>query len=310
MSYGRAIVRVLWLAVMLQTPSPLVGQLPQKPEAPTRSLSESDLQYYKDVPTMVEVPAKNLKSYPDFHKLVIADDPDRLIQILARTGQRVEEFFRTFPNTTCEERIAEERPVHSAFLVARAAEKFHYLLLSHLGGNDATLREFRTDKEGQEVDADPKGPFPRTHGFASTPIHFHPSYQEGERFRYLGRAQINKREADVVVFAQRPENVKIVNEFSAAERTAALLVQGIAWIDSETFQILRMDTFLLAKRPDFGLTALNTSIVFEEVHFQDSPDIAWLPQKVKVDILWRSNHFRNVHEYSDFKLFRSKSAIH
>jgi len=308
MSAGRLTLGMLGVILFLQTPAHLLGQLSHAPEAPTRKLSQSDLQYFENAPTIIDWPAKKVRSLSAFHGLKVQDDPERLGEVLQKVGEKVETFFRTFPNTTSEEVVQES--IFSRTASSGPLQRFHYLMLAQHGGTDLALKEYRTDDQGHEAEVASRGSFFGTQGFASAPLHFHPLYQPGERFRYLGRLRIDNREVDVVAFAQRPDNPKIVYSFEAAGKSSGLLVQGFAWIDSETYQILRMNFFLLAPRPDIGLTAADTDIVLEEVHFPDSPMIAWLPQRVIIYITWKGYHFRNIHHYSAFKLFRTKSVIH
>ncbi len=81
------------------------------------------------------------------------------------------------------------------------------------------------------------------------------------------------------------------------------LVQGVAWIDELSFQIVRLRTGLLAPPPGAGLKQQTTDIRFEEVRFEKLPAGLWLPHEVVVTMDWKGEIFRNRHRYSDFKLF-------
>jgi hypothetical protein len=83
----------------------------------------------------------------------------------------------------------------------------------------------------------------------------------------------------------------------------------LAWIDSETFQILRVTTWLLAPRPDIGLSSEISMVDFYAVQPSGSGRVLWLPRNVKVWVLYRGVVVRNTHQYSNFKLFRVESTI-
>jgi len=86
-----------------------------------------------------------------------------------------------------------------------------------------------------------------------------------------------------------------------------ILVQGVAWVDSGTGHIIRMRTDLLKPASKVRLTRQTTEIQFSEVHFKEMTSTFWLPREVVVTVEWKGRTFRNVHQYSDFKLFNVQS---
>jgi hypothetical protein len=167
-------------------------------------------------------------------------------------------------------------------------------------------------------------------------VYFHPAVRSDAFFRYLGTQKVDGKEADVVAFAQRPGWAQVGIEANVAGRAVLLLVQGLAWIDPVSYQILRMRLDLLAPRPEVGLTGETTEITFGKVSFPEMPGtILWLPREVtvtmqwegrvkvrktttalesraKVDLVstkWEHRTYRNIHRYSDYKLFSSKSKL-
>ncbi len=148
-----------------------------------------------------------------------------------------------------------------------------------------------------------------TSNFASTWLYLSPADQHDSHFRYFGIQTIRNRECHVVGFAQDPERVHSVGGIRIEDKSAALLVQGLAWIDSQTFQILRVTTWLLAPRLDIDLSSAISTVDFYPVQPSGSERMLWLPRDVKVWVLYRGMAVRNTHHYSDFKLFRVESTI-
>jgi hypothetical protein len=144
----------------------------------------------------------------------------------------------------------------------------------------------------------------RTSGFACTSLHFHPRYQSGAGFRLLGRQSLEGRETFVVAFAQDPGTAKRIGRFDVDGKSSPVLIQGIAWIDATNFQIVRMRTDLLKSPPDTRLKRQTTEIDFGEVTFKGLPTSLWLPKQVTVTVEWKGKTFRNLHRYSDFRVFK------
>jgi len=95
-----------------------------------------------------------------------------------------------------------------------------------------------------------------------------------------------------------------------------MLVQGIAWVDKASFQILRMRTDLLASQPEVGLDEETTKVKFSEVHLLDGGVPLWLPREVSVHLklanfLDRTSDetFQNRHRYKNYRRYRVSARI-
>jgi hypothetical protein len=148
-----------------------------------------------------------------------------------------------------------------------------------------------------------------TSGFASTWLFFSPDERQDSHFRYFGIQTNRNRECYVVGFAQDPERAQNVGEFQIGEKSVTVLVQGLAWIDSQTFRILRVMTWLLAPRQDIDLSSQISTVDFYAVQPSGSERVLWLPRDVNVWVLYHGTAVRNTHQYSNFKLFRVESTI-
>jgi hypothetical protein len=87
------------------------------------------------------------------------------------------------------------------------------------------------------------------------------------------------------------------------------LFQGLAWIDAETFQVLRIETWLLVPRKDIGISSQTSTVDFYPVQPSGSEGVLWLPREVTVEAVYRGLKVRNTHHYANFKLFRVESTI-
>jgi hypothetical protein len=147
-----------------------------------------------------------------------------------------------------------------------------------------------------------------TSGFASASLLFHPKYQSQATFRYLGRQRVNGRDAYVIAFAQQPGKARLNGGFKSGGITIPTFTQGLAWVDSQSYQITRLRTDLLRPLPEVNLERETTEIAFGEVHFKGIAEGFWLPQQVTVTVDWNGKHLRNEHRYSEFKLFNVQAT--
>ena len=257
------------------------------------------------VKSVVDEPFPALvKAIPELKGMEIAGNQDALPLILQKVGDNAAEFFRDFSNTVSEEDIRVENLRADGHVREFASEKFNYLLLAEPEKWGVGLTEYRASPDGRQNQTENvRTGFMRTKGFALASVVFHPNCQTEMNFRYLGRQQIDGREAFVIAFAQQPEKAKMVGRMIVNGVSEPALVQGIAWVDAGDYQIVRLRTDLLKPLPKVRLARQTTEIQYSKVHFKDTPAGLWLPQEVIVTVEWKGRTFRNSHSYSNFKHF-------
>ena len=322
---GRALVSSFITALMFV--GAVVGGRLQPLAAPPQAvgsrleLSPSEIEIYKNAQTLIDWAPKQIHHCPYLRKLQPAASQDQLPKILERVGQTVILQFHDFPQIACDEVIAEtrsgeeklefmwDRPVTETS-DATKRHKFRYIIVPWPVGDVPAFEEYRTDLRGNPLDASSLRGFSMISAkYASTCLHFSPADQHDNRFRYLGTQTMRERECHVVGFAQQPEKARRIDRFHSQGATFGLLGQGLAWIDSETFQILRITSWLLAPRKGISLDSQTATVDFYPVQPSGFERTLWLPRDVTVMIVSRGRKVRNTHQYSNYKLFRVESTI-
>jgi len=247
-------------------------------------------------------PAELAKHVPELKHLVPASSQEMLPEILRRVGATVAEFFDNFSNTTCTEHVVSAVDAPGEPLAAHYDAKLNYVALVKPGGDKTRLDEYRTDSKGKVVHLEAQHTIV-TIGFVTMTIHFHPRFQADSRFSYLGREKVEGQDAYVVAFAQRPGVARRTGLVVFKDRTASILVQGVAWIDPVNFRILRLRTDI--ERPDstVSLVRETTEIEYFEVTFKQGGKSLWLPRRVNVSGQMGRYMYQNLHNYSNYRLF-------
>jgi tetratricopeptide (TPR) repeat protein len=265
---------------------------------------------YAKVKTDVDEPIDYLRrTTPELKGLESDEDQKQLDPILTAAGKNVWEFFRNFPNTSSLEAIHQEKLKGNGKGGEKQDQKFHYFCVTPAQAWGPGFSEYRANLAGDagQLGGLTEG-FMLTSGFASASLIFHPVYQSEATFRYLGRQKVNGREAHVVAFAQRPTQAHLYGSFKQGEIRVTTFTQGLAWIDAQNYQILRLRTDLLKPLPEVQLKRQTTEINFGEVHFKSTSEGFWLPREVAVTVDWHGRVLRNDHAYSDFKVFNVEST--
>ena len=156
-----------------------------------------------------------------------------------------------------------------------------------------------------------------TSGFAFDCLHFLPGNQSSSTFRYLGTEAVGARNYYVVAFAERPQG-KTTTFVDVGGLEIPTVVQGIAWIDQESFQISRMRTDLvesstLSDAAGFAQPQ-GTCSADDGGHIRGNStsgccDPLWLPSEVTVQGVFNGDGFHNEHRYTNYERFRVSSKI-
>lgn len=287
---------------------------------------QSNQNYYADAHPYYDVPLKQLtKQIPQLKDLHPVQNQQELPVILRKTGEQVDDFFRHVTDLTAREditlgRLRQEKPFNRPELTG---ENVHdsYLILKHGNKNRVEIAEYRMDSKGENVDqAVIKQGYLVTSGFALSCNYFSTGYQPESTFRYLGDQKLGEQDTYVVGFAQQP--IKATLSVTMKGRNGApahMLVQGIAWINKDNFQIVRMRTDLLAPRKDAGLNQQTTEVTLNKIQLVDVDSPLWLPSTVKVYVEFTTHDgnydeyyelsYRNEHRYSDYQRYRVSSKV-
>jgi hypothetical protein len=251
------------------------------------------------------------KAVPELAKLQASDDQDPLPTILLNAGRTVGAFSQAFTDVTAREEVTQEQLFSDGSVREKQRSAFSYLVLNRARGSTWPFEEYRTDLQGH---ADSRVAIRRgyaiTSGFTTICLHFETDNQKSSKFRYLGQDVVDGIGAYVVAFAQQPGTTGITERIWDGSLMEAVLVQGIAWIGKDNFQILRIRTDLLEPLVKVGVTTQSTDVRFSEFRLEGIPSPLWLPETVTVNLATvNHNHLRNLHRYSNYRRFRVEAVI-
>jgi hypothetical protein len=254
-------------------------------------------------------PQELIHEFPQLEGLEPAVDQKDLPMILQKAGENVAAYFHNFVSTSATEDVLQQRLRPDGKVQGSLKQRFQYLLVAPPGKGEVEVQEYRMNKKGRPAHQKVLWGGVLTLRFASMPAHFHPSLQEQSRYSYLGKQKIDGHDTCVVAFAQNPIAARYQEKLVRLSGTYVIFLEGIAWIDSATFQIIRLHTEMLPGQSVESLQSQTTDIKFDEVQFEGIPVKFWLPKEVVVSDQWADCSLRNVHAYSDYKLYASQTKI-
>jgi hypothetical protein len=153
------------------------------------------------------------------------------------------------------------------------------------------------------------GGAPASQGFGSAWLNFYPLNRAQSEFRYLGEQKMDGHASVVVAFAQKPASVKLPAKLFFENRTVPMFMQGVAWVDASDFRIVRLRTDLLTPPSGVDLRQLTADIHFSQIRIAESAAPLWLPREVTVTSDIGGATLREIHVYSNYRLFRAHTKI-
>ncbi len=225
-----------------------------------------------------------------------------LEEIIAKSGSRIQEFLATVDQFTATEAVTHVS-INRWGLASRPA-KFDFNYVVSIKKNRLGLlnvEEYR-DSHYSAVQF-PDGM--ATTGLPALVLIFHPSNVQNFALSCEGLAMSRGAPAWQIHFRQRADKPNTIRTYQIGAQGPVYSVplKGRAWIAADSFQIVRLETDLVASLPQIRLVADHAAIEYGPVHFRSRNLDMWLPQIAEVFYDWRGRRTHRRHSFKNYLLF-------
>ncbi|MGC1485221.1 MAG: hypothetical protein WA789_15625 [Candidatus Acidiferrum sp.] len=144
-----------------------------------------------------------------------------------------------------------------------------------------------------------------TNGLPALVLIFHPYNAVNFAMTCEGLAQLSSGPAWQVHFKQRPDKPNVIKRYriGADGPSYPVALKGRAWISADNFQIVRLETDLVAPVPQIRLVADRADIEYGPVKFSKGNVSMWLPRSADVYYDWKGRRIHRRHSFSNYMLF-------
>jgi len=225
-----------------------------------------------------------------------------LDEVIQKAEKRVEEFVGNLDRYTATESLLHESINKWGLASSRETRKFDYVAsIEEVRRGFFNFEEYRNSHTSQPD-------FPEgvaTLGLPALALIFHPYHSGNYEMHCEGLARRNGRIAWQVYFRQRADKPNTIRSFRMGFESPShpVALKGRAWIDAESYQIVRLETDLVAPLPEIRLVADRAAIEYGPVHFRERNVDMWLPSSAEVYSDWRGRRFHRRHSFSNYLLF-------
>jgi len=221
-------------------------------------------------------------------------------QISDGTAKRVEAFIDGVNRISATETLDHEVIDRFGLTAKHETRRYGYVeSLAEVKPGQYRVEEYRDGTIGLDV-------FPErlaSLGLGSMVLIFHPVYRDEYEMTCEGLTHWHDRQVWQVHFRQRKDKPARMREYSVGHNVYSVGLRGRAWIAADTFQIVSIETDLVAPVPQIRLAAEHIAIDYEPVQFQKKHEELWLPQNAELFFDFNGRRIHRRHHFNDYRLF-------
>ncbi len=219
---------------------------------------------------------------------------------LARAGTQLQRLPDMLDRFSATERLEHQDVSETGIASKGETVSFAYVVSIHeTRRGSLNVEEYRNGKDDASV-------FPEhfaTRGLPSQVFVFHPYYQGEFDMKCEGLARQGTSFAWQVHFEQKPNVPSRMQVHYLNGRRFPVPLKGRAWIDSTSYQVVRLQTDLREPVKPAGLYAQHTDIEYGPVRFRKDNLDLWLPIRAEFFIQTKGHRVHRRHDFSDYVLF-------
>ncbi|HEY2460383.1 MAG TPA: tetratricopeptide repeat protein [Candidatus Acidoferrum sp.] len=166
-------------------------------------------------------------------------------------------------------------------------------------GNFLNVEEYRNGSIGESM-------FPNqmaTKGLPSIALIFHPWLADDFTMKCEGLGRVGSHFAWQIYFRQRDDKESRIRRYRINGRRFPVALKGRAWIDADTFQVVRMETDLREPYPGIKLSAEHLALDYGPVEFPSRKEVLWLPSTAEYYSVFHGRRVHRRHTFTNYVLF-------
>jgi tetratricopeptide (TPR) repeat protein len=242
---------------------------------------------------------------PDIDEKVPAVEPGAACvaaDVVQRAGEQLVTLIHDVDRFTATETMTHESVNKFGIAALPEKRKFDYLVsIQSSPAGPLSVSEYRNGGGTQ-------GQFPdgiATNGLPALVLVFHPYYATNYDMVCEGLARTSRGLAWQIHFRQLPDKTNGIKsyQFGMNGPNYEVKLKGRAWISADNYDILRMESDIIAPIPQIRLMADHTNIEYGPVTFHETNTTLWLPQSAEVYFAWLGRRIHRRHEFSNYLLF-------
>jgi len=144
-------------------------------------------------------------------------------------------------------------------------------------------------------------------GFAALALVFHPDMRDNFEMTCEGLGNWHGQATWLVHFKQREDRPARMQDYRVGDDVYSVHLKGRAWITADKFEIVRIESELMAPMPQIQLRCEQQVVEYGPIKFQKNVEL-WLPMKAEIYLDYRKHRYYRSHGYDHYLLFSVDSV--
>ena len=236
---------------------------------------------------------------------VAADVTCPLANVIEMSGNRVKELVTDVSRIAAIERLLHERVDEIGNTITKETRIYNYVAsITEDTPGFLGVDEYRAAHLGL-ID------FPdqiSSSGFAALALVFHPDMRDNFDMMCEGLSDWHGQSVWLVHFRQRDDRPARIHDYKVGDQTYAVKLKGRAWITTDKFQIVRIESELVSPMKPIQLLSEHQIVEYGPVPFQRKNMELWLPKTAEIYFDFRRHRYYRRHSFDHYMLFGVDSA--
>ncbi len=220
---------------------------------------------------------------------------------IAHAQKQITAYLAQLADLHCTETVTQEKLAESGHVEHSARAQFDYLIMMSGNGDEFQLNESRIESAADKAKQS-QLPLLVTNGVSTILLVFHPYYRDGFEFTVQPDEVVDGRPATPIHFAHVPGR-RTPAALALRGRTYPLDLQGTAWLDRASGNVVKVEANLLQDMSDVGLRSLDMHVEYKPVSLRGASAPLVLPTLAEVDVSTPKQHWRNTHRFDHYQSF-------
>lgn len=221
-------------------------------------------------------------------------------KVLWNAGERVKELVSDLAKFDAIEEVHHEELDAKGIPKNEVTLKFDYVAsIAEPKPGRFLVDEFRMGRSGTEDFPDHIA----TKGLPTLAFVFHPDMRDDFDMQCEGLGTWKGKSAWLVHFKQREDKPHRIQDYIINEQVYPVSLKGRAWIDADTYQIVRLESDLVKPIPEIQLYSEHQVVEYAPVNFPKSKTQLWLPKTAELTFDFRKHRYYRQHSFDRFLLF-------
>jgi hypothetical protein len=221
--------------------------------------------------------------------------------LVDQAQKQVVSYVGKLADLHCTEDVLQEKLKPNGGSELSSKSQYDYFLYMQGNSYDFQLSESRleigTQKQAHQ-------PLLLTNGFSTLLLVFHPYYRNAFDFTAGPSETIDGRSVIPVHFAH-VKGARTPAALALRGREFPLELEGTAWLDAHSGQVVRIDAGLEHEMTDVGMKSLKIRVDY--VPSPKASDHFMVPSRAVVELQTPKQHWRNTHTFHNYKLFSTEA---